>query len=141
MKTVNESQALNVEDNKPSNNAGFNDVARNLWKDNLGFNIFTVDGLLTDEAKDFVKEHGIKRKSFDETWGDAILTYAEHYELGYQVPKAQVRRSSVKFSGSMILLAYMEAQESGRDYRESKDNAPFEDGIDLIEELTLKSYQ
>ena len=141
MNTVNELYASNVADESPSNNRDFNDASKNMWRDNLNFNIFDVAGYLTDEAKAFIKDKEIVRKSFNETWGDAILNYAERYELGYQVSKSPKKRSDVKFSGSMILSAYLEAEEQGRDFRERKVEGKFEEGIDLIEILTVKSYQ
>ena len=145
MKTVDLNKAQHfVADNKPFGSRDFQDISRNLWRDNLNFNIFDGIGCYTEEAKQFFKDNDLKLEP-GETPADAILNFAEWNELGYQCDKAPTKRSDVKFSGSMIMSQYMEAQDSGkRDFKQSKDSyyAPVSgDEMNYIDEITNESYK
>lgn len=143
MNTVELKAAFSTKDNNPSNSRMFNDSANRLWRDNLPFNLFTAEGYLTEEAIQYIRDNREVLEPFkkDSTWADAILEYAEFRELGYQCDKAPKKRSDVKFSGSMILSAYIDLQEEGNTYKTPNNDGEFDAGIDLIEELTLESYK
>ena len=111
MNTVDLNKAKHtVADQSPYGSRDFKDISTKLWRDSLNFNIFDVNGYLTEDAKDHIRANNIKKKD-DEAWGDAILNHAEKYEMGYQCDKAPKKRSDVKFSGSMILSAYIKDQQ------------------------------
>ncbi len=118
----------------------FKDASSKLWRDRLDFNIFTSEGYITEEAKAFIKTNNIEKKA-NETWGDAILNYSEWFELGYQCDKSPKKRSDVRFSGSMILNAYIEAEEAGRDYKEPFKHKQNSTVVDENSREAVQSYK
>ena len=127
-----------IADQNPYGGADFKNESTKLWRDNLKFNIFDSKGYYTDEAKQFFKDNDIKMKA-GETPADAILRFAEWFEMGYQCDKVTVKRSDVKFSGSMIMNAYITAQETGRQFYHNQKNEEL-DGIDLDEMRSEDAY-